>query len=76
MAILDPLKFRYIYAIFFFFELHTRRYIGVPEYLSKRVIIRETTHPSRKCEMMKPYAHVPFVSSIYADAAFTIAAPK
>ena len=46
----------------------------VPSYLSKGVIIRTTTHPSRKCELMKLY--VPFVSSMYADAAFTVAAPK
>ena len=30
--------------------------------------------PSRKCELMK--LSVPFVSSMYADAAFTVAAPK
>ena len=43
--------------------------MGVPEYLSNGVI-----SPSRKCELMK--LSEPFVSSIYADAAFTIAAPK
>ena len=48
--------------------------MGVPEYLSKGVIIRATKRPSRKCELMK--LSVPLVSSIYADAAFTVAAPK
>ena len=48
--------------------------MGVPEYLSKGVIIRITIRPSRKCELMK--LSVPFVSSMYADAAFTVAAPK
>ena len=35
--------------------------MGVPEYLSKGLIIRTTTRPSLKCELMKLY--VPFVSS-------------
>ena len=33
------------------------------EYLSKGVIIRSTTLPSRKCDLMK--LSVPFISSIY-----------
>ena len=36
--------------------------MGVPECLSKGVIIRATTRPSLKYELMKLY--VPFVSSI------------
>ena len=48
--------------------------MGVPEYLSKGLIIRATTHPSRKCELNK--LSLPLVSSIYADAAFTVASPK
>ena len=46
--------------------------MGVPSYLSKELIIRTT--PSRKCELMKLY--LPLISSMYADAAFTVAAPK
>ena len=46
----------------------------VPSYLSKRFRIRTTSRPSRKFELMK--LSVPFVSSMYADAAFTAAAPK
>ena len=34
-------------------------YMGVPSYTSKGVIIRETTYPSRECELMKLY--VPLV---------------
>ena len=48
--------------------------MGVPEYLSKGVRIRATSRPSRKCELMKLF--VPLVSSMYADAAYTVAAPK
>ena len=48
--------------------------MGVPSYLSKGLIIRTTTRPSRKCELMKLY--LPLVSSMYADAAFTVSAPK
>ena len=48
--------------------------MGVPEYLKKRVRIRTTTHQSRKCELMK--LSVPFVLSMYADAAFNVAATK
>ena len=48
--------------------------MGVLEYLSKRVIIRATSLPSRKCRMMK--LSVPFVSSNYTDVAFTVADPK
>ena len=49
-------------------------YMGVPSYLSKGLIIRATTRPSRQCELMK--LSVPLVSPIYAYAAFTVAAPK
>ena len=42
----------------------------VMEYLSKRVRIRATTRSSRKCELMK--LSVPIVSSMYAEAAFTV----
>ena len=48
--------------------------MGVPSYLSKGLIIRTTTRPSRKCELMK--LSLPYVSSMYADAAFTVTAPK
>ena len=48
--------------------------MGVPEYLSNGVIFRATTRPSRECELMKH--SVPVVSSMYANAAFTVAAPK
>ena len=48
--------------------------MGVPSYLSKGIIIRETTRPSSKCELMK--LSVPLVSYIYADASFTVAATK
>ena len=48
--------------------------MGVPSYLSKGLIIRTTICPSRKCELMK--LSLPRVSSMYADAAFTVAAPK
>ena len=46
--------------------------MGVAEH--KGFISRAATRPSRKCEMMK--LNVPFVSSMYADAAFTVAAQK
>ena len=48
--------------------------MGVPSYLSKGLIIRTTTRPSRKCELMK--ISLPLASSMYADAAFTVAVPK
>ena len=48
--------------------------MGVPSYLSKGLIIRATTRPSRKCELMK--LSLPLVSSIYVDAAFTVSAKK
>ena len=38
------------------------------------LIIRATTSPSRKCELMK--ISVQIVLSIYTNAAFTVAAPK
>ena len=76
MATLGWLKFRNIYASVVFFALLTRLYIymRVQEYLSKRVRIRTTTCPSRKCELMK--LSLPLVSSMYADAAFKVAALK
>ena len=46
----------------------------VPSYLSKGLIIRTTNRPSRKCELTK--LSLPLVSSMYADAAFIVAAPK
>ena len=48
--------------------------MGVPSYLSKGFIIRTTTRPSRQCELMK--LSLPLFSSMYADDAFTVAAPK
>ena len=37
-----------------------------PEYISKGIIIRAATRPSRKCDLMK--LSVPFVYPMYADA--------
>ena len=48
--------------------------MGVLSYLSKGLIMQATTRPSRKCELME--LSLPLVSSIYADATFTVAAPK
>ena len=48
--------------------------MGVPSYLSKGLIILTTTRPSCKCELMK--LSIPLVTSIYADAAFTVDDPK
>ena len=48
--------------------------MGVPLYLSKGLIIRITTCPSGKYELMK--LSLPLVSSMYEDTAFTVAAPK
>ena len=45
-------------------------YMEVPEYISNRDSIRATTRPSRKCELMTIL--VPFISYMYADAAFTL----
>ena len=51
--------------------------MGVPSYISKGLIIRATTRPSRKCELMKlsvPQAEAQ--ASIYAGDVFTVATPK
>ena len=64
----DLCKFRLLYIT------HKAIYMRVPSYLSKGLIIRATTCPSFKCELMK--LSLPLVSSMYADAAFTVAAPK
>ena len=48
--------------------------MGVPPCLSNGLIIRATTRPSHKYELMK--LSVPLVSSIYACAAFTVTPPK
>ena len=48
--------------------------MGVPEYLPNRVRIRETTRSSGKYKLMK--LSVPFVSCMYEDDVFTVAAPK
>ena len=48
--------------------------MGVTSYLSKGLIIRTTTRPSRKCDLMK--LALSLVSSMYADSAFTVSAPK
>ena len=48
--------------------------MGVPSYLSKGLMIRTTTCPIRKCELVK--LSLPLVSYMYIDAAFTVAAPK
>ena len=63
MAILGWLKFRDICKFRLICITHKAIYMGVPEYLSKRVRIRTTTRPSRKCELMK--LSVPFVSSMH-----------
>ena len=64
MAILGWLKFQDICKFRLLCITHKAIYMGVPEYISKRVRIRATTRPSRKYEMMK--LSVPFVSSMYA----------
>ena len=46
----------------------------VLSYLYKGLIIRTTTRPSRKCELMK--LSLPLVTSRYTDAAFIVVAPK
>ena len=74
MATLGWLKFRYLCKFRLLCITHKAIYMGVPSYLSKGLIIRETNRPSRKCELMK--LSVPFVSSMYADDAFTVATPK
>ena len=74
MATLGWLNFRDICKFHLLCNTHKAIYMGVPEYISKGLIIRETTRPSRKCKLMK--LSVPLVSSMYADAAFTVAAPK
>ena len=48
--------------------------MGVTEYISKIVRIRENPRPILKCELMK--LSVPFVPSMYTYNAFTVAAPK
>ena len=67
MATLGWLKFRDICKFRLLCITHKAIYMGVPEYLSNGVILLATTRPSSKCELMKLY--VPFVSSMYADAA-------
>ena len=57
MAILGWLKFRDKCRFHLFCITHNAIYMRVPEYLSKRVIIRATTRPSRKCELMKLSLH-------------------
>ena len=57
MAILG-LKFRYICKFHLLGITHKTIYMGVPDYLSKGVIIRVTTRPSRKCELMKNICRV------------------
>ena len=74
MANLGWLKFQDICKFRLLCITHNAIYMGVPEYIYKGVILRATTHPSRKCELMK--LSVPFVSYMYAYAAFTVDAPK
>ena len=82
MAILWWLKFRGIFNCRLLCITHKAIYIciyiyifvGVLEYLSKLVSIRTTTRPISECKLMKLF--VPFVSSMYAYAAFTVSAPK
>ena len=74
MATLGWFTFRYLCKFRLLYITHKAIYMGVPSYLSKGLIIRTTTRPSRKCKLVK--LSLPLVSSIYADAAFTVAAPK
>ena len=72
MTTLGWLQFRDLCKFHLLCITHKAIYMGVPSYLSKRVIIRATTRPSRKCKLMKLF--LPLVSSMYADV-FTVAAP-
>ena len=74
MATLGWLQFRDLCKFRLLCITHKAIYMEVPSYLSKGLIIRTTTRPSRKCELMK--LSLPLVSSMYADAAFTVASPK
>ena len=74
MATLGWLKFRDTCKFRFLCITHNAIYMGVPEYQSKRVRIRATTRLRRKCELIK--LSMSFVSSMYADSVFTVAAPK
>ena len=74
MVILGWLKFRDMCKFRILCITHKAIYIGVPDYLSKVVSIRSTTRPSREYKLTK--LSVPLLSSMYADAAFTVAAPK
>ena len=74
MATLGSLQFRDLFRFRLFCITHKAIYMGVPSYLSKGLIIRTTTRPSRKCELMK--LSLSLVSSKYAYAAFTVSAPK
>ena len=53
VAIFGWLKFQDIFKFRLLCITQNAIYMGVPEYLSKRVRIRETMRPSRKCELMK-----------------------
>ena len=64
MATLGWLKFLDLCKFRLLCITHKAIYMGVPTYLSRGLIIRETTRPSRKCEMMK--LSVPLVSSTAA----------
>ena len=74
MATLGWLKSRELCKFHLLCITHKAIYMGVPSYLSKGLIIRATTRPGRKCELMK--LSVPLVSSINTFAAFTVTAPK
>ena len=74
LANLGWLKFRDIFKYRLLCITHKVIYMGVPSYLSKGLLIQAATRPSRKCELMK--LSIPLISSIYADAVFTVAAPK
>ena len=60
MATLGWLTFRDLCKFRLLCITHKAIYMGVPSYLSKGLIIRATTRPSRKCELMK--LSVPLVS--------------
>ena len=74
MATLGWLKFRDLCKFRLLCITHKAIYMGVPSYLSKGLIARTTTRPIHKCDLMK--LSLLLVSSMYAYAALTVAAPK
>ena len=62
MATLGWLQFRDLCKFRLLCITHKAIYMGVPSDLSKGLILRTTTRPSRKCELMK--LSLPLVSSM------------